>query len=147
MGERSDTVRVLHVDDDPGLADVAATFLERQDGRVTVRSATSAADGLDGLASDEVDCVISDYDMPDRNGIDFLEGVRETYPDLPFILYTGKGSEAVFDAVDTTGKDGTGFGLSIIERIAEARGWEVRVAGGSAGGAGFEVTGVEFVEG
>ena len=95
MNGRSEAIRVLHVDDDPGLADVAATFLEREDERLTVRSATSAADGLEVLESDEVDCVVSDYDMPGQNGIEFLEAVRETYPDLPFILYTGKGSEEV----------------------------------------------------
>jgi PAS domain S-box-containing protein len=95
MSERGEAIRVLHVDDDPGLVDVAATFLEREDDRITVRSATSAADGLAVLETHEVDCVVSDYEMPGQNGIDFLEAVRETYPDLPFILYTGKGSEEV----------------------------------------------------
>jgi len=33
--------------------------------------------------------------MSGQNGIEFLETVREDYPDLPFILYTGKGSETV----------------------------------------------------
>jgi PAS domain S-box-containing protein len=42
-----------------------------------------------------VDCVVSDYDMPGQNGIEFLEAVRDDYPDLPFILYTGKGSEEI----------------------------------------------------
>jgi len=95
MGERGEAVRVLHVDDEPGLADVAATYLEREDDRIAVRSATSVAEGLEVLETREIDCVVSDYDMPGRNGIDFLEAVRETYPDLPFILYTGKGSEEV----------------------------------------------------
>lgn len=35
------------------------------------------------------------YDMPRQTGIEFLETVREEYPGLPFILYTGKGSEEV----------------------------------------------------
>ncbi len=95
MSERSDTIRVLHVDDEPGLSDLAATFLERQDRRISVRSATSTAEGLEILEGDSVDCVVSDYDMPGRDGTDFLEAVRETDPELPFILYTGKGSEAV----------------------------------------------------
>lgn len=33
--------------------------------------------------------------MPGINGIEYLEAVREDYPNLPFILYTGEGSEAV----------------------------------------------------
>jgi PAS domain S-box-containing protein len=33
--------------------------------------------------------------MPGESGIEFLRSVRKRYPDLPFILFTGKGSEAV----------------------------------------------------
>ena len=88
-------VRVLHVDDEPDLADVAATFLEREDERLRVETATSAGEALETLEAEPVDCVVSDYDMPGQNGIEFLEAVREDNPDLPFILFTGKGSEAV----------------------------------------------------
>ncbi|WP_123536762.1 hybrid sensor histidine kinase/response regulator [Halosimplex salinum] len=88
-------IRVLHVDDDPDLGDLVAAALEREDSRFEVTTATSPADGLDVLDDDRIDCVVSDYDMPGTNGIGFLEAVRADYPDLPFILYTGKGSEEV----------------------------------------------------
>ena len=74
---------------------MAATFLEREDDRFDIETAPSASEGLDRLASDDFDCVVSDYDMPGRTGIEFLEAVRAEHPDLPFILYTGKGSEEV----------------------------------------------------
>jgi PAS domain S-box-containing protein len=89
-----DSIRVLHVDDEPDFADVAATFLEREDERFTVETATSAAEGLERLTP-EVDCIVSDYDMPGTNGLEFLAMVRETSPEFPFILYTGKGSEQI----------------------------------------------------
>ena len=89
------TIRVLHVDDAPDFADTAARFLEHEDDRITVLTATDAAAGLSALANNEVDCIVSDYEMPGRNGIEFLEAVREDHPDLPFVLYTGKGSEEV----------------------------------------------------
>ena len=73
---------------------MAATLLETEDERFTVETATSAAEGLERLSSD-IDCIVSDYDMPGQNGIAFLEQVRAEYPELPFILYTGKGSEEV----------------------------------------------------
>ena len=95
MSETDETFRVLHVDDEPDFADTAAAFLEREDERFAVGTATSAGGGLDLLSSGRVDCVVSDYDMPERNGIEFLETVREEYPDLPFVLFTGKGSEEV----------------------------------------------------
>jgi PAS domain S-box-containing protein len=90
-----DEITVLHVDDEPDLADLTATFLSREDDRIDVQIATRTDAGLEILAEHDVDCVVSDYDMPGRNGIEFLEQVREKYPDLPFILYTGKGSEEV----------------------------------------------------
>lgn len=95
MRAPSENIRVLHVDDEPGFSELAAEFLERQDDRFDIDTTTSASEGLDWLAETTVDCVVSDFDMPGRNGIEFLEAVREDYPDLPFILYTGKGSEEV----------------------------------------------------
>jgi len=95
MSGRTGTVRILHVDDEPDFASMAATYLERVDERLDVETVTTVREGLDRLADDAFDCVVSDYDMPGRNGIDFLEAVRENGWDLPFILYTGKGGEEV----------------------------------------------------
>jgi PAS domain S-box-containing protein len=95
MSPDHDTVRVLHVDDEPDFAATAAAFLEREDDRFDIETATSASEGLDRLSEGAFDCVISDYDMPVTNGIEFLESVREEHPDLPFVLFTGKGSEEV----------------------------------------------------
>ncbi|AGN00797.1 multi-sensor signal transduction histidine kinase [Salinarchaeum sp. Harcht-Bsk1] len=95
MTTQTQSVRILHVDDEPGFADLVATYLGREDDRITVETATAASDALDLLAERQFDCVLSDYDMPGRNGIEFLEAIRERHGDLPFILYTGKGSEEI----------------------------------------------------
>ncbi len=95
METNSDPIRVLHVDDDPDFAEIAAEFIERIDTQITVVSVVSVEAGLEELATSAYDCVVSDFEMPGQSGIEFLETVRETTPDLPFILYTGKGSEAV----------------------------------------------------
>ena len=50
----------------------------------------------------------------------------------------------VFEAGYSGSAEGTGFGLSIVRRVAEAHGWTVRVIDGAAGGARFEFTDVEF---
>ncbi len=52
--------------------------------------------------------------------------------------------EAVFEPGYTTSGDGTGFGLAIVKRIAEAHGWTVSVTDATAGGARFEISGIEF---
>jgi DNA-binding NtrC family response regulator len=90
-----DPIRVLHVDDEPGLAETVALHLQREHDAVTVRTETTVADALDALDEDAVDCVVSDYDMPRVDGLDFLDRVREDHPDLPFILFTGQGSEDI----------------------------------------------------
>jgi len=81
--------------DELDFADLTATFLERESDRFDVGTATSADKGMEILANQGVDCIVSDYDMPRTNGIEFLEAVRDQHPELPFILYTGKGSEEV----------------------------------------------------
>ena len=95
MSATPTTIRVLHVDDDPDLSALVASALEREDDRFEVVTATSPDEGLETLAAERVDCVVSDYDMPGTDGIEFLERVRADHPDLPFVLYTGKGSEEV----------------------------------------------------
>ena len=98
-------IRVLHVDDDREFADLTAAFLERNADRLTVETATSADRALE-LIDDPPDCIVSDYNMPGTNGIELLRAVREEYPDLPFLLFTGKGSEAIAsDAVSAGATD------------------------------------------
>jgi PAS domain S-box-containing protein len=94
-GDRPDEVTILHVDDDPDVAELTKTYLERVDEDFAVTSETTVVRALSHLRDGGVDCVISDYEMPTTDGIEFLEIVREEYPDLPFILFTGKGSEEV----------------------------------------------------
>ena len=88
-------IRVLHVDDDPETGEITASSLERRDERFDVVSELSASDALDRLANEDVDCILSDYQLPRMDGIEFLTAVRESYPDLPFILFTRDGSESV----------------------------------------------------
>jgi signal transduction histidine kinase len=53
----------------------------------------------------------------------------------------------VFEAGHSTAGTGTGFGLSIVSEVAEAHGWDVSVTDADSGGARFEVSGVEVVDG
>jgi PAS domain S-box-containing protein len=85
-------IRVLHVDDDDAFRDLTQRYLEREG--IDVVDAERAADALDRL-DESVDCVVSDYDMPNTDGLELLESVRERDSDLPYILFTGKGSEEI----------------------------------------------------
>ncbi|WP_439025430.1 PAS domain-containing protein [Haloarchaeobius sp. DT45] len=52
--------------------------------------------------------------------------------------------EAVFEPGHSTAENGTGFGLAIVNRVADAHGWDLTVTTGSEGGARFEFTGVDM---
>ena len=91
----TDEIRVLHVDGDPSFLEVVATYLEKEDAGLTVVTAASAPEALDLLAEGAIDCVVSEYELPGTDGLSFLESIREDRPELPFVLYTGHGSEAV----------------------------------------------------
>ncbi|MFC7057566.1 response regulator [Halovenus salina] len=95
MGPGGDEIKVLHVDDDQSFVTLTPTLLTRESSQFSVTTAASPTEGMTHLHENNVDCVVSDYDMPDTNGIEFLESVRAEFPELPFILFTGKGSEAV----------------------------------------------------
>jgi len=94
-GDRESVVRVLHVDDEPAFLDLVATYLERTDDAFEVRSETEVDAALDAVEHERIDCVVSDYEMPGTDGLRFLERVRERDPTVPFVLFTGKGSEEI----------------------------------------------------
>ncbi|MFB6254164.1 MAG: PAS domain S-box protein, partial [Halobacteriaceae archaeon] len=98
-------MEILHVDDEPGFANMTADFLEREDDRFTVSTATGTSEALGKLAENDFDCIISDYDMPEQNGIEFLKSIRANDSDLPFIIFTGKGSEEVASEAISAGAD------------------------------------------
>ncbi len=115
------SISVLHIDDESSFTDLTATFLEREDDRFTVETAASADEGFESMSDRPPDCIVSDYNMPGMNGIEFLQAVREDYPDLPFILFTGKGSEAVASeaiAADVTDYLRKGSGSEQYELLA-----------------------------
>ena len=91
----ADAIRVLHVDDEPDFAELTAAQLEQLASDFSVETATGAGAGLERLREDRFDCIVSDYRMPELDGLQFLEAVRDENPGIPFILFTGEGSETV----------------------------------------------------
>ena len=104
-GPHTEPVTVLHVDDEPGLCEVVADFLEHEHDWLEVETETSASAGLERVRRNSIDCVVSDYDMPEKDGLELLKSIRETGSDLPFILYTGKGSEEIASEAISAGVD------------------------------------------
>ncbi|WP_220681609.1 response regulator [Methanofollis formosanus] len=85
---------VLYVDDEPALLEIGRLFLERS-GHLAVETARSAAEAIEKLHSQKYDGIISDFQMPEMDGIEFLKYIRTHFGDLPFVLFTGRGREEV----------------------------------------------------
>jgi PAS domain S-box-containing protein len=85
---------ILYVDDEPGLLEIGKLFLE-QDGQFRVETLTSASEALQILNRGQYDAIISDYQMPVMNGIEFLKRVRSSGNTVPFIIFTGRGREEI----------------------------------------------------
>ncbi|WP_247729714.1 bacterio-opsin activator domain-containing protein [Halovivax limisalsi] len=102
----SQAIDVLLVDNEPSFATLAAEMLVRADESLDVTTETSPSAALEAVRDDPVECVVSDYDMPQMNGLELLEAVREADENLPFVLFTGKGSEEIASEAIAAGVTG-----------------------------------------
>ena len=95
-------ITILHVDDDRAVTELVVEIVKRRFDDLTVITAQNGEEALATLEGrDDVDCVVSDFKMPRLDGLELLRAVRERWPDLPFILFTGQGSDEVAEqAID-----------------------------------------------
>ena len=82
--------KVLVVDDEPTITDMLKDVFSREPYSVFI--AASAEEGLEILAQEEIDVVISDEKMPGMLGSEFLSIVRQKYPDTIRMILTGYAS-------------------------------------------------------
>ena len=102
---KAEAIRVLHVDDDQVFLKVAKQCLEMQ-GEFEVDTASSVNEAMEKLKKTEYDAVVSDYQMPGKDGLEFLKELREKGNTLPFIIFTGKGREEIAIKALNLGADG-----------------------------------------
>lgn len=89
-------LNILIVDDEPNILEQAKVFLEKEDEKLRIHISPSAREALDKMKNTGYDCIVSDYKMPEMNGLEFLEILRrEMNSKIPFIIFTGKGREEV----------------------------------------------------
>jgi len=90
----ADQIRIMYVDDEPGLLEIGRIFLESE-GAFVVDTLPSAPAALERVKTVSYDAIISDYLMPEMDGIQFLKTLRAAGNPIPFILFTGKGREEI----------------------------------------------------
>lgn len=90
----SDLISVLYVEDEEHLLTAGREFLSRS-GDFVVTGASTAEEAIDILKNRKFDAIISDFQMPGMDGIQFLKYLKEKGDPTPFILFTGKSREDV----------------------------------------------------
>ena len=104
QSEPTRDLRVLHVDDEVSLLDLTKVLLEMADEDMAIESVASPKEALELLKSETYDCLVSDFQMPNLDGIELAKRIRE-FSNIPIILYTGRGSEEVAETAFTAGVD------------------------------------------
>jgi CheY-like chemotaxis protein len=80
---------ILIVDDEPGIRELLSLILE-----AAGHSVVAAEDGIEApkiMSSREVDVVITDLLMPERDGLEFITEIRAKYPKVKIIAMSGGG--------------------------------------------------------
>ena len=98
-------IRVLHVDDDACFLELSKKILMDM-GNFEVDDACGVDEAFKKLATCKFDIIVSDYEMPEKNGLQFLKELRSQKIEIPFILFTGKGREEVAKLALKLGTDG-----------------------------------------
>jgi len=86
---QSNTISILVVDDDPAVLDSFKAVLEREPGFV-VDTISTSTEALELLDTRYFDVIVSDYSMPDIDGITLLREARSRGCRSLFVLVTGK---------------------------------------------------------
>lgn len=116
-----DSIHVLHVDDDEAFLQLAKSALLSIDPDFEIQQTTDPTAVPSQIPEERIECIISDYRMPQCTGVELLKQIRSTYPDLPFILCTGHGSEEVASKAISAGVTdyvSKGTGLEAFELLA-----------------------------
>ncbi len=87
-------LQVLFIDDDPWLLNIAQLYLEKT-GIMKITPISDVREAMDLLSVTSFDAIVSDYHMPNMDGIGLLTRLKESGDTTPYIIYTGKGREEV----------------------------------------------------
>lgn len=97
-------IKILLVDDQEELLDITRIFLEKG-GDIVVETSTSAITAIEMLREHKYDAIVSDYEMPQMDGIEFLKTIKRMGLEKPFIIFTGRSREDIVIEALNSGAD------------------------------------------
>ena len=98
-------IHILLVDDEPCSLEISKRILLTKDNFV-IETASCVEEAFKKIKTQTYDVIISDYEMPQKNGLQFLEELRLQKKEIPFILFTGKGRDEISIKALNLGVDG-----------------------------------------
>ena len=99
-----DTLNILLVDDDRNLATSLSYGLRKAMGEaISVAVCFSGSEALSRVATQAVDVVVSDFNMPGPSGLEFLNKIRQDYREIILVLMTAYGTNALEERVHQLG--------------------------------------------
>jgi len=87
-------VKIIHVDDEPFVLEITREILQSFDRDVEMKGYTSPKEAIEMVKRTEPDCVLSDFNMPEMDGIEFTRRLRE-YSKIPVVMYSNLSDEGV----------------------------------------------------
>ena len=99
-------LHILHLEDDPSDAALVQATMEADGIACTTARVESRADFVAALDRGGIDLVLSDFSLPDFDGLSAIALVRARWPDLPVILVSGTlGEELAIDSLKSGATD------------------------------------------
>ena len=86
-------MNMLLIDDDEWIRDSLSIYFEAEG--CHIKALETAEEGLEALKKHSYDIIIVDYRLPGMDGLDFLNRIKEFYPDAKKILITAYGNKAL----------------------------------------------------
>jgi sigma-B regulation protein RsbU (phosphoserine phosphatase) len=99
-------LRILHLEDDPGDAELVQATLDGEEIGCDVQVVDAREDFVAALEEGGIDLVLADFALPTFDGMSALAIVREKHPDLPFVFVSGRlGEEAAIESLKNGATD------------------------------------------
>ncbi len=97
--------KLLLVDDEKEVLEEFSTYLARKGYRVT--SCVNALDAIRAIRAEAPDIVLTDFRMPEMDGVELLRQLKRTHPSLPVVIMSGAADMRT--AVDALNSDASDF--------------------------------------
>jgi DNA-binding NtrC family response regulator len=106
MRHQNTTKRILLVDDDRIIVSLLEAGLEEMEENYLVETTSSGLDALERIAQDEFALVITDYRMPEMNGLELIQKIQDLAPNTRIVLLTAHPAEKMGAIVGNIKIDG-----------------------------------------